>query len=185
MHLRLQTWITISITVVVMALVGVSSWLYLAALTSEVIREADNRAGLASKLTFLQAQDALAETAGEGQKPASSAPEDVTNYVRQSLDGNAALGTLIDAEVGYSFLVYEVTVVDSNGTALISSDASLVGHPAVARQPSPAIWSMRVSAPVVDHLLPPQAYRFRILLHLVRPAARCPLATSAWPCRRA
>ena len=31
--------------------------------------------------------------------------------------------SLIDAEVGYSFLVYEVTIVDRDGTALISSDS--------------------------------------------------------------
>ncbi len=41
----------------------------------------------------------------------------------------------IDAEVGNSFLVYEVTIVDRDGTALISSDASLPGRKVLPRPP--------------------------------------------------
>src|ERR1700692_4763976 len=55
--------------------------------------------------------------------------------MRVDLDQIAALTSLIDAEVGYSFLVYEVTIVDRDGTALISSDSSLPGRTVTARPP--------------------------------------------------
>ena len=41
MHLRLKTKITLIIAVLVLAVVGVNSWLYIATLTSQVIRQAD------------------------------------------------------------------------------------------------------------------------------------------------
>ena len=69
----------------------------------------------------------------EGRVPASNGTEDLREYVRNALDENAALTSLIDAEVGYSLLVYEVTIVDLNGTALISSDSSLPGRQVLPR----------------------------------------------------
>ncbi len=90
--------------------------------------------------------------------PASNRPEDVREYVRNALDQNSALTSLIDAEVGNSFLVYEVTIVDRDGTALISSDASLPGRKVLPRPPL----SQLVSAGFIQQLRliygAPQAY---------------------------
>src|SRR5580704_3030192 len=135
MHLRLKTKITLIISGLVLAVVVVNSWLYMATLTQQVIREADNRARQVTQEVFFQAQTALADSAADGNAPLSNSPEDMRNYVRGSLDQNAALSSLIDAEVGYSFLVYEVTIVDHNGVALISSDASLPDRAVLARTP--------------------------------------------------
>ena len=135
MHLRLKTKITLLMALLVLAVVGVSSWLYLAMFTGQVTRQVENRAGLVSQQVFFQAQNALADAARDGQKPASNSPEDLRAFVRDSLEGNAALTSSIDAEVGYSFLVYEVTIVDRDGTALISSDSSLPGQTVLRRQP--------------------------------------------------
>ncbi len=135
MRLRLKTKITLTIVLLVLAVVGVNSWLHLATLTQQVIHQAENRASLVTQQVFFQAQNALADAAGEGQAPASSQPEDVREYVRAALDENAAFTSLIDAQVGYSFLVYEVTIVDRDGTVLISSDASLPGRSALTRPP--------------------------------------------------
>jgi len=135
MHLRLKTKITLIISGLVLAVVVVNSWLYMATLTQQVIREADNRANQVAQEVFFQAQSALADSAANGNAPLSNSPADLHNYVRGSLDQSAALSSLIDAEVGYSFLVYEVTIVDHNGTALISSDASLPDHTVLPRTP--------------------------------------------------
>ncbi len=128
MHLRLGTKITLIMALLVLAVVAVNSTLYVMTLTRQVIRQADNRAQLVTHQVFFQAQNALADAASSGELPASNAPEDMGEYVRKALDGNAALTSLIDAEVGYSFLVYEVSISDINGTVLISSDASLPGR---------------------------------------------------------
>jgi len=119
--MRLKTKITLTIVVLVLAVVGVTSWLYLRTLTQQVIREFDERANLVPQQIFLLAQNALRDAANEGQAPASQQPSDVREYVRNALDQNGALTSLIDAEVGYSLLVYEVTIVDQDGTVLISS----------------------------------------------------------------
>ena len=49
MRLRLKTKITLIIAVLVLAVVGVNSWLYLATLTRQVIRLADNRASFVAQ----------------------------------------------------------------------------------------------------------------------------------------
>lgn len=135
MRLRLKTKITLSIALLVLMVVGVTSWLHILTLTRQVIEQADGRANLVAQQVFFQAQNALAEAANEGGLPASNRPEDVREYVRNALDQNSALTSLIDAEVGNSFLVYEVTIVDRDGTALISSDASLPGRKVLPRPP--------------------------------------------------
>jgi signal transduction histidine kinase len=127
MQLRLKTKITLIMALLVLAVVAVNSTLYVATLTRQAIRQADNRARLVSQQVFFQAQNALADSANAGETPASSSAEDLRAYVQKSLQENAALTSLIAAEVGYSFLVYEVTVSDINGFALVSSDASLPG----------------------------------------------------------
>src|SRR6266853_1951918 len=133
MHLRLKTKITLIMAFLVLAVVGVNSTLYVVTLARQVIRQADNRARLVSQQVFFQAQNALADSARAGEAPASNSPEDMHAYVLKSLDENAALTSLIDAEVGYSFLVYEVTITDVNGTVLISSDVSLPGKQSPTR----------------------------------------------------
>ena len=81
MHLHLKTKITLIIVLLVLGVVGVSSWLYLGTFTSQVIRQVANRAGLVSQQVFFQAQNALADAAANGQKPASNSPEDLNAYV--------------------------------------------------------------------------------------------------------
>jgi PAS domain S-box-containing protein len=158
MHLRLKTKITVTIALLVLTVVGITSWLHVLTLTRQVIEQADGRANLVAQQVFFQAQNALAEAAAEGQVPASNRPEDIREYVRSALDQNSALTSLIDAEVGNSFLVYEVTIVDRDGTALISSDASLPGRKMLPRPPL----SQLVNAGFIQQLRliygAPQAY---------------------------
>lgn len=135
MRLRLKTKITLIIALLVLTVVGVTSWLLVLTLTRQVIQQADGRANLVAQQVFFQAQNALADAATEGRVPKSNGPEDLREYVRTALDENAALTSLIDAEVGNSLLVYEVTIVDLNGTALISSDSSLPGRQVLPRPP--------------------------------------------------
>src|SRR5262249_23106961 len=111
-----------------------NAWLYLATLTAQVIRQAEGRASLVTQQVFFQAQNALADAAEEGKKPASAGADDIREYVRAALDGSSALTSLIDAEVATPG-IYEVTVVDRNNTVLISSDASLPGSTAFTRPP--------------------------------------------------
>src|SRR5579862_7391632 len=125
MQLRLKTKITLIMALLVLAVVGVNSTLYVMTLTRQVIRQANDRAQLVSRHVFFQAQNALSDSAKAGETPASSSTNDLRAYVQKSLDESAALTSSIEAEVGYSRLIYEVSISDVSGTVLVSSDASL------------------------------------------------------------
>jgi signal transduction histidine kinase/type II secretory pathway pseudopilin PulG len=169
----LKTKITLVMVLLVLAVVGVTSLLYLQTLTQQVIRQADARANLVTQQVFLQAQNALRDAAGQGQAPVSSQPGDVGEYVRKALDQNTALTSLMDAEVGYSFLVYEVTIVDLDDNVLISSP-SLPDRKAPVRPPL----SQLVNAGFLRQLRvlygPPQAYEVAYPFKLGAPGQQVP-----------
>jgi len=133
MQLRLKTKITLATAGLVLAVVGVNSTLYVRNLTRQVIREANDRAQVVSRHIFSEAQNALVDAAKSGAAPASDSAEDLRAYVQQAFDDSAPMASSIDAEVGYSPLIYEVSVTDVNGTVLISSDKSQPGKTAPAR----------------------------------------------------
>ena len=128
MHLRLKTKITLTTAALVLAVVGVNSMLYVMNLTRQVIRQADDRAQLVARQVFFQAQTAVADAAKSGEAPASDKPEDLRAYVQKAFDENASLASAIDAQLGYSPLIYEVSISDVNGTVLVSSDKTLPGN---------------------------------------------------------
>jgi signal transduction histidine kinase len=127
MHLRLKTKITLIMALLMLAVVGVNSALYVATLTRQVIRQADDRAVTFSQQVLSQANSALIEAAKSGEAPASSSPEDLRDYVQKSLNQNAAFTALIASEMAFSSQFYEVSITDSNGTVLVSSTASAPG----------------------------------------------------------
>jgi signal transduction histidine kinase/type II secretory pathway pseudopilin PulG len=171
--MRLKTKITLIIVLLVLAVVGVTSLLYLQTLTQQVIRQADARANLVTQQVFLQAQNALRDAASQRQAPASGQPDDVREYVRNALSQSGALTSLMDAEVGYSFLVYEVTIVDLDGNVLISSP-SMPDRKAPSRPPL----SQLVNAGFIRQLRvlygPPQAYEVAYPFKLGAPGQQMP-----------
>jgi signal transduction histidine kinase len=171
--MRLKTQITLTIALLVLAVVGVNSWLYLATLTRQAIRQAESGASLVTQQVFFQAQNALAEAARDGKTPASNGPDDVREYVRAALDENAALTSLIDAEVSY-FPVYEVTIAGRDGTVLISSDSSLPGRQALPRAPLSQLVNFGFIAQLRAIYGPPQSYQIAFPFKLGPPGEQVP-----------
>jgi len=127
MQLGLKTKITLTTALLVLAVVGVNSSLYVMSLTRQVIRQANDRAQVVARHVFFQTQTALSDSAEQGLAPASASPEDLRNYLQHSLDNSDSLKSSIAAEMGYSPLIYEISITDVNGEVLVSSDASLPG----------------------------------------------------------
>jgi PAS domain S-box-containing protein len=117
----------------VLGVVGGISGIYVMTLTRQAIRSANDRAQFVAQQVFLQAQYALNDAAEHGAAPASDSVEDVREYVRKTLDENAGVTSLVEAALGYSPTIYEVTIVDAAGKVLISSDASLPSQPGKQR----------------------------------------------------
>ena len=102
MRLSLKTKFTLATSLLVLAVVAVVSGLYLGRLTSQVLRQADDRARFVAQQVFLACQNALAEAAETGTLPRSANPGDMREYVRQTLDNSSPLNSLIESAVGYS-----------------------------------------------------------------------------------
>ncbi len=134
-RLRLRTKLTLSTALLTLVVVAALSAVYIARLTSQVVREANERAGFITKQVFLQARHALSDAAAQGRRPDSDSPDDIHEYVLRAFDQNAGLTSLIDAALGYSPSIYEVTIVDRDGVALVSSDSALPGRPVLRRTP--------------------------------------------------
>ena len=175
MQLRLKTKITLIMALLVLAVVGVNSTLYVATLTRQVIRQGDTRAELVSQQVFFQAQNALRDAARAGQTPASNSLQDMRAYVQESLDENAALTSLIDAEVGYSSLIYEVSISDVNGTVMISSDASLLGKSSQTRTNLAQLVSGSFLGQLRAIYGPPRAYEVDFPFQLGTPGSQVPV----------
>jgi PAS domain S-box-containing protein len=127
MQFRLKTKITLATAALVLAVVGVNSTLYVINLSRQVIRQANDRAQLVAKQVFFQAQVALADAAKSGDAPDSDSPEDLRAYAQKAFDDSAPLASSIDAQLGYSALIYEISISDVDGNVLVSSDNSLRG----------------------------------------------------------
>src|SRR5579863_271132 len=128
MQFRLKTKITLTTAALVLAVVGVNSTLYVMNLTRQVIRQADDRAQLVARQVFFQAQGALADAAKAGEAPASDSPEGLRAYAQKAFDESASLASSIDAQLGYSPLIYEISISDTRGIVLVSSDKTLPGN---------------------------------------------------------
>jgi PAS domain S-box-containing protein len=173
MRLRLKTKITILITLLVLAVVGVNSWLYVAKLTSQVIQQVEASAVQVQTQIYTQVNNALRDAEQDGRGPASASLDDLREYFRNALDKSAALSSLIDAGVS-SPSIYEISIVDSDGIALISSDPSLPGRKVLARPPLKDLVGASFVAQLRVIYGTPQAYEIAYPLGLGTPGQQVP-----------
>ncbi len=178
MHLRLKTKITLITATLVLAVVGVNSTLYVLNLSRQVIRQAQDRAQMVSKDIFSQAQVALVDAAKTGHFPDSDSAEDLRAYAKKAFDESTQLSTSIDAQLGYSPLIYEISISDERGTVLVSSDKTLPGNPIPVRAPIDQLAPSRITnqLKVLYRLLygPPSTYEVAYPFQLGPPGNQKP-----------
>src|SRR6266568_2230112 len=128
MQLRLRTKLTLVMTGLVLLVVAVLSGVFAAQLLEQLLQATTKRANDLASQVFLQAQHALTDAAEQGLRPASDAPEEIHDYVRHAFEINEGLHTQLKAAKDNP-LIYEVSIADSEGMVLISTDESLPGGP--------------------------------------------------------
>ena len=133
MRLSLKTKFTLAISLLVLAVVTAVSALYIARLTRQTLRQADDRARFIAQQVFLACQNALADAAERGDSPTSLSPADLREYARKTFDNSSSLNSVIESAVGYSPTIYEITISDRDGVVLVSSDAALRGEKVPSR----------------------------------------------------
>ena len=125
MRLSLKTKFTLATSLLVLLVVTVVSTLYLARLSRQTLRQANDTASFVALQMYDACGSALKEAAEQGGAPASFEPADLREYVRKVFDNSSTLNSLIESDVGISPTIYDITISDQNGTVLVSSDASL------------------------------------------------------------
>jgi signal transduction histidine kinase len=133
MRLSLKTKFTLTTSLVVLVVVALVSWLYLARLTNVVIRQSNDRANFVAQQVFDACRQALADSAEHGEAPNSDSPADIRAYVQNSLDNSSALNTLMESAMAYGPTIYEITISDQKSKTLVSSDATMRGQQVVRR----------------------------------------------------
>jgi signal transduction histidine kinase len=128
MPLRLKTKFTLTTALLMLIVVAAVCVVSVGALVRQTIHQVDDRARFVAQQTFADAQRALGDAAARGDAPASASEADVREYVRRVLDGSSGVTSSVNAAVGYSPTIYEVSIVDRDSVALVSSDPSLPGH---------------------------------------------------------
>ena len=160
MRLSLKTKFTIATSLLVLAVVTFVSGLYIGRLTRQVLRQADDRARFVAQQVFSACKNALAEAGEAGKTPATSSEKDLRIYAQQAFDDSSTLNSLMESAVGYSPTIYEITITDSDGDVLVSSDASLRGHKVAQRPPVSSLVHGGFFEQLRKLYGPPQTYEY-------------------------
>lgn len=134
MQLRLRTKFTLVMTSLVLFVVAVLSVVFAAQLLDQLIEETDKRAKDLSMQVFLQAQNAMTEAKQSNLRPESDSPRDIHDYVRRAFEISEGLQTQFKA-AKENPLIYEVSITDTEGMVLASSDPNLPGAFLARRTP--------------------------------------------------
>ncbi|HEV2194362.1 MAG TPA: ATP-binding protein [Candidatus Acidoferrum sp.] len=134
MQLRLRTKFTLVMTSLVLLVVAVLSVVFAAQLLEQLIRETDKRANDLAQQVFVQAKHALTEAAQQGLRPESDSAKDMHDYVRLAFEKSGGLRTQLSAARD-NLLIYEVSITDTDGMVLASTDDNLPGAVLARRTP--------------------------------------------------
>src|ERR1700691_3564113 len=166
MRLSLKTKFTLATSLLVLAVVAVVSSLYLGRLMRQTLRQANDTANFVAQQVYGACGDALKDANERGESPASLDPVDLRRYVRHAFDNSSTLNSLIEADVGFSRTIYEITIPDANGTVLVSSDASLRDLKVAGRPPLSSLVRTGVFQQMRLLYAPPQTYEYSLAFQL-------------------
>jgi PAS domain S-box-containing protein len=166
MRLSLKTKFTLATSLLVLAVVTLVSSLYLARLTRQTLRQASDNATFVAQQVYDACGNALKEAAERGEAPDSSRPDDMREYVRRAFDNSTTLNLLIESDVGISPTIYEITISDKDGVALVSSDASLRDQKVAVHPPLSSLVNANFVQQIRELYGPPQTYEFSLPFQL-------------------
>ncbi|MFZ1032409.1 MAG: ATP-binding protein [Candidatus Acidiferrales bacterium] len=135
MRLSLKTKFTLATGLLVLAVVTLVSALYIARLTRQTLRQADDRARFVAEQVFLACKNSLTDAAARGDFPASDSAADLRAYVQRALDQSNTLDSVMESAVGYSATIYEISISDRDGIVMKSSDPAERGEKVAQRPP--------------------------------------------------
>src|SRR6266481_1228579 len=134
MQLRLRTKLTLVMTGLVLLVAAVLSGVFAAQLLDQLLQATKDRASDLANQVFVQAQHALTDAAQQGLRPASDSPQEIHDFVRHAFEIDEGLHTQLKA-AKENPLIYEVSITDQDGRAMVSTDENLPGKLLPKRAP--------------------------------------------------
>lgn len=133
--MNLKTKLVIAITIMVAALVGAFSYVYLSQMVRWRLAEAFNDGQFILHEVQNSARDVVDNTELADTRVDIEDPQQVKTALRDALQSDPGLNTLLESIVGYSPMVYDVMITDEQGVAVMHSLPSLAGQRFSPRAP--------------------------------------------------
>jgi signal transduction histidine kinase len=133
-RLSLKTKLVLAITAMVVALVGVFAYIYVSQTVRARVNVAYVDCDIQAHQIFNAARQAL-EVDLNPTKVDVSNPEAVKDAIKESLQTDPGLNSLLESIVGYSPIIYDAGIADQNGIALLHTDSDQLGQKLPDRPP--------------------------------------------------
>ena len=131
--MRLKTKLVLAITGLVFLVVCTLSWIFLGQLLRQRMTQAFTANDMVAHQIAAATKRALANNI-RGQKVDASDPKAIRAAVASVLRSDANLTTLMNSAISYSPTVFDVSIADSEGRGLVSTDPANLDHMLPHRQ---------------------------------------------------
>jgi signal transduction histidine kinase len=126
MRVRLKTKLVLAISGMVVAVVATFSSIYVSRTVRQALTGAYGNADFVGHQVFHLTRDALAVDLSDSKIDLDN-PDAVRPAVEEALQGDPGLSSLLQSVIGYSPTIYDVSIVDASGRALLHTDADQIG----------------------------------------------------------
>lgn len=126
MRVRLKTKLVLAISGMVVAIVATFSTIYISRTVRQALNDAYEGANFVGHQVFQLTRDAL-QAGFNDSKIDPDNPEAVREVVEDALQSDRGLSSLLQSVIGYSPTIYDVSIVDADGRALVHTDADQIG----------------------------------------------------------
>jgi PAS domain S-box-containing protein len=157
MRLSLKTRFTLATSLLVFAVVTVVSGLYIGRLTRQTLRQAARSSDFVAHQILIACDNAKNEAYERGQMLPTD-PREFRPYLQRAFDNSSTLNSLIESDIGYDPSIVEITITDSNGVVITSSDSSLRGQKVPPRPSISSLANLGFFKQLQQLLGPPQNY---------------------------
>lgn len=126
--MRLKTKLVVAITGLVFLVVGLLSMLYLSQLLRERISQSYDSNELAARQILSGTRQALEKGLRNRQFDVNN-PQELRKAVAETLREDDGLQSAMDSVIRYSQTVFDISITDTHGLAMTSTDPTLIDHP--------------------------------------------------------
>jgi signal transduction histidine kinase len=126
-RIRLKTKLVLAISGMVFVLVALFSYLYVSHLVRQRTAEAYDSADFVAKEMRESAREA-SQTDLSSTFAATGDPQQVQADLNHALQIDSGLTTLLQSIVGYSQTIYDASIADVNGNAIVATGATAIGN---------------------------------------------------------